>query len=93
MTGSEHHTHTQHTTQHTKTRLAATAAALPPEALPYISMAISISAMTPNHGAVAPHESLAGAWQWVCSRHGWFPWLGHRIKMHQKIERGTGPQP
>ncbi len=45
-----------------------------PAALPYISMATS--AMAPNHGAVAPHESVAGAWPWVCSRCGWFPWLG-----------------
>ncbi len=89
MTGAEYRTHTQHTTHHTKTRWAA--ASLPPVALPYISMATS--AMAPNHGAAAPHESVAGAWWWLCSHCGWFPWLGCRMKMHQKIERGTDPCP
>jgi hypothetical protein len=84
------HTHATHnTTLHTKTRRAA--ASLPPVALTCISMATS--AMAPNHGAVAPHESVAGAWRWVCSCHGWFPWLGCRIKMHRKKERWTGPRP
>ncbi len=35
------------------------AATLPPAALPSIS--IATSAMAPNHGAVTPHESIAGA--------------------------------
>jgi hypothetical protein len=60
-----------------------------PAALPYISMATS--AMAPNHCAAASPKSVAGAWWWVCSRRGWLPWLGRRTKMHQKIERGTGP--
>ena len=62
-----------------------------PAALPHISMATS--AMASNHGATISHESVAGAWRWVCSRHGWFPWLGCPMKMHQKIERGAGPRP
>ncbi len=87
MTGWKHHTHTQHTTPTTKTRWAA--ASLPPVmALSYISMATS--AMAPNHGATAPHKSLAGAWRWVCSCCGWFPWLGCQIKIHQKIESVIG---
>ncbi len=89
LTGKKHHTHTQHTTHNTKTRWAA--ASLPPAALSYISMATS--AMAPNHGAAATHESVAEAWWWVCSRHGWFPWLRRQTKIHWKIEMGTGPQP
>ncbi len=89
LTGTKHRTHTQHITHNTKTRWAA--ASLPPAALSYISMATS--AMAPNHGAPAPRESVAGAWRCVCSRRGWFPWLGHRIKIHQKIERGMGLWP
>ncbi len=44
-----------------------------PSGFAYISMATS--AMAPNHGAAAPHESVAGAWRRVCSRFDWFPWL------------------
>jgi hypothetical protein len=64
---------------------------LPPATLPYIFMATS--AMATNHGAVAPYKSGAGAWRRICTRQGWFPWLEHQIKMHQKIERGTRPWP
>ena len=43
---------------------------LPPAALPHISMATS--AMASNHGGTISHESVAGAWRWDRSCHGWF---------------------
>ncbi len=92
MTGSEHHTHTQHTThnsQHTTHKnMMSRCRPTPSGVALYVHGNIC---MAPNHGAVAPHESVAGAWQWVCSCRGWFPWLGCQINMHQKIERGAGP--
>jgi hypothetical protein len=40
---------------------------------------MATSAMALNHGAAAPHESVSGAWRWVHSCCGWFPWLmGHK---------------
>ncbi len=54
---SAQHTHTSHTTTQNKMiRRRPT-----PAALPQPSMATS--AMDPNRGAVAPYESIAGAWR------------------------------
>jgi hypothetical protein len=78
-------------TQHTTTSRWAAAAVPPSVSLP--SIANAMSAMPPNHWAIAPCGFVGCTQHQACSCHVLFPWLGHQHKTHQKIERCVGLWP